>query len=471
MKSSKLPIIIFVLLGLSIIAFQYTQNAKLKKELKAQNSKEIGSSGEGSLTLAGTGKGVSKSSSDSKKGSVTKKDSKNLSIVISSVNEILSDPDPLKRIERLMAYVNKLSPDEMPDALVALQESAPDWDPHMKMAVGLLLTRWASADSDAAFAYVEQMKNKDQARDATFSILRALASQDPQRALEWMSNKGSDMAKNGWMGHMLAGTIATEWVRRDPDAALAWANSLPENQRHGALGGALETIAASDPNEAARRLLELDAGDAREKAAGSIANLWAKRAPQEAREWAMTLEGDDRESAMSRALGGWASTEPAEAAAFINDIPAEERTDSQIREVGRRWSEQEPSQAAEWLVNQPDTKGRTDAIGHAVWHWTNDDPAGAADWLLQQPQGEFRDNGVGALAKATFDDDPASAVTWAATIDNDRQREGAIERGVREWAKREPAEARSWVQENSTVLSPEQSERLLNIDNGSDRRK
>ena len=59
MKSSKLPIIIFVLLGLSIIAFQYTQNAKLKKELKAQNSKEIGSSGEGSLTLAGTGKGVS----------------------------------------------------------------------------------------------------------------------------------------------------------------------------------------------------------------------------------------------------------------------------------------------------------------------------------------------------------------------------------------------------------------------------
>ena len=90
---------------------------------------------------------------------------------------------------------------------------------------------------------------------------------------------------------------------------------------------------------------------------------------------------------------------------------------------------------------------------------------------MQQPRGDFRDNGVGALAKATFDDDPASAVTWAATIDNDRQREGAIERGVREWAKREPVEARTWVQENSTVLSPEQSDRLMNIDNRSDRRK
>ena len=94
-------------------------------------------------------------------------------------------------------------------------------------------------------------------------------------------------------------------------------------------------------NEAARRLLELDAGDAREKAAGSIANLWAKELLR--RQWSgMTLEGDDRDR-NGRALGGWASTEPAEAAAFINDIPAEERTDSQIREVGRRWSEQEPS--------------------------------------------------------------------------------------------------------------------------------
>ncbi|MAW11752.1 MAG: hypothetical protein CMO54_07875, partial [Verrucomicrobiales bacterium] len=119
----------------------------------------------------------------------------------------------------------------------------------------------------------------------------------------------------------------------------------------------------------------------------------------------------------------------------------------------------------------PDTKGRTDAVGHAVWHWTNEDPAGAADWLLEQPSGDFRDNGIGALAKASFDDDPASAVTWAATIDNDRQREGTIERGVREWSKREPQEARNWVQENSNVLSPEQSERLLNIDNEGGRKK
>jgi hypothetical protein len=106
-----------------------------------------------------------------------------------------------------------------------------------------------------------------------------------------------------------------------------------------------------------------------------------------------------------------------------------------------------------------------------MWHWTNEDPGGAADWILEQPRGDFRDNGIASIAKATFEEDPSSAVTWAATIDNDRQREGAIERGVREWAKREPDQARDWVQKNNNALSPEQSERLLNLENRADGEK
>ena len=471
MNASKIIGICSLFVGLIVIFFQFSQNSKLKKDLKTLRV-EFKASGANGMGLSSDFKaGPSGKGGSTRKGSDTTGTGKKVPVAISSVKEILADPDPLNRVQRLMSYVNGLSPKEMPEALVALQESAPQWDPHMKMAVGLLLTRWATADSDAAFAHVEKMKNKDQARDATFSILRALASQDPQKALEWMSGRGKDMSKNDWMGHALAGTIASEWVRQDPDAALAWANSLPKNQRQGALGGALETIAASDPVEAAKRLLDLDSGEAREKAAGNIANLWAKRAPQEAMEWAMTLEGDDRESAMSRALGGWASVEPEEAASFINEIPAEERTDSQVREVGRRWASQEPSKAAQWLTDQPESRGRTDAVGYAMWHWTNEDPGGAADWILEQPRGDFRDNGIASIAKATFEEDPSSAVTWAATIDNDKQREGSIERGVREWAKQEPEQARNWVQKNSNALSPEQSERLLNLENRADRGK
>jgi len=471
MSASKIIGICSLFVGLIVIFSQFSQNSRLKKKLKTLEVEFKASGGKGINLSSDFQVGPSGKGGSAREGSDKTGTGKKNPIGIGTVKEILADRDPLNRVQRLMSYVNGLSPKEMPEALIALQESAPQWDPHMKMAVGLLLTRWAAADSNAAFAHVEQMKDKGHARDATFSILRALASQDPQRALEWMSGQGKDMAKDGWMGHALAGTIASEWVRQDPDAALAWANSLPKNQRQGALGGALETIAASNPVEAAQRLLELDPGEAREKAAGNIDNLWAKRAPQEAMEWAMTLEGDDKESAMSKALGGWASSEPDEAASFINGIPVEERTDSQVREVGRRWASQEPSKAAQWLIDQPDSSGRTDAVGYAMWHWTNEDPGGAADWILEQPRGDFRDNGIASIAKATFEEDPSSAVTWAATIDNDKQREGAIERGVREWAKREPDQARDWVQKNSNALSPEQSERLLNLENRADGEK
>ena len=163
MNLSKIIGIFSLFIGLIVIFSQFSKNSELKKELRTLQAQFKSSGNEGmnlpsQFQRGASGKGVS----DQKRSDKTEKEKK-ISVAIGSVKEILADPDPLNRVQRLMSYVNGLSPKEMPDALVALQESAPQWDPHMKMAVGLLLTRWASADSDAAFAYVEQMKNKDQA--------------------------------------------------------------------------------------------------------------------------------------------------------------------------------------------------------------------------------------------------------------------------------------------------------------------
>ena len=189
MNASKKIGICSLFVGLIIIFFQFSQNSKLKKELKTLQIESKASVAKGMSLSSDFQVGSSGKGGSARKGSDKTGTGKKIPIAIGSVKEILADPDPLNRVQKLMSYVNGLSPKEMPEALIALQESAPQWDPHMKMAVGLLLTRWASADPDAAFAHVEQMKNKDHARDATFSILRALASQDPQRALEWMSGQ------------------------------------------------------------------------------------------------------------------------------------------------------------------------------------------------------------------------------------------------------------------------------------------
>ena len=373
-----------------------------------------------------------------------------------SLREILANPDPLARIELLLAYVKGIDKEEIPDALFALQESAPEWDPHMRMAVDLLLTRWGTLDAEGALAYTQSMKNRKRAGQASMQVLRVLASQDPQKAREWLATlTDNPEAKNGWMGHFYAGTVATEWVRQDPEAAIAWAKSLPDSQRRGALGGALETIAATNPVEAAGLAMDLEAGKERSDVVGKIAESWAETAPKDALAWAMTLPGEEGESAMNRAISGWAEVDAPAAAAFVDEIPADERSDSQIREVANRWANQEPAAAAQWLDSQPDGRGKTDAMGHVVWNWTNADPQAASAWLIEQPAGEARDRGIGALSKATFDSDPAAAVIWAAEISNERTRTASLERGVRGWIERDPEAAQQWLNTTDAISAEE----------------
>lgn len=439
-----------------VIVIQTVRHSNLSGEVEEWKKKAAGSAGETIRKEAAPSGMRTARKNGNEKESAPEADSNQEGGGGASLRQILANPDPLARIELLLAYVKGIDKEDIPDALFALQESAPEWDPHMRMAVDLLLTRWGTLDAEGALAYTQSMKNRKRAGQASMQVLRVLASQDPEKAKEWLATlTDNPEAKNGWMGHFYAGTVATEWVRQDPEAAIAWAKSLPDSQRRGALGGALETIAATNPVEAAGLAMDLEAGKERSDVVGKIAESWAETAPKDALAWAMTLPGEDGESAVNRAISGWAEVDAPAAAAFVDEIPADERSDSQIREVANRWANQEPAAAAQWLDTQPDGRGKTDAMGHVVWNWTNADPQAASAWLIEQPAGEARDRGIGALSKATFDSDPAAAVIWAAEISNERTRTASLERGVRGWLDRDPEAAQQWLNTTDAISAEE----------------
>lgn len=455
----KPPFIAIVIAAcVAVIVTQFIRNADLADQVEKLNREVAESTGD--TTQGGSGLSGMRTSGGkgNAEGSVTEPDNNKEESGGVSLRQILANPDPLARIELLLSYVRGINEEDIPDALFALQESAPEWDPHMRMAVDLLLTRWGTLDAEGALAYTQSMKNRKRAGQASMQVLRVLASQDPEKAKQWLTTlTDNPEAKNGWMGHFYAGTVATEWVRQDPEAALAWANSLPDSQRRGALGGALETIAATNPIQAAEFAMNLDPGKERSEVIGKIAESWAESAPKEALDWAMTLPGEDGEAAIRQAISGWAEVDAPAAAAFVDGIPVEERSDSQIREVANRWASQEPAAAAQWLDSQPDGRGKTDAMGHVVWNWTNADPQAASAWLIEQPAGEARDRGIGALSKATFDSDPAAAVIWAAEISNEQTRTASLQRGVRGWLERDPEAARQWLNTTDAISAEEAS--------------
>ncbi len=367
-----------------------------------------------------------------------------------NLREVLAQHDPASRVHALLEFVDGVPTSGLTDALKQLREGAPEWDPEAKMAIHLLLTRWAREAPEEALAGLRTLNPGKQGGDA-ISILSGIASLDPKKAADWLADPDNPLPSYPFMGLFLAGSVGKEWVRQDPNAAMAWARNLPDNQRTGAYIGLLATLAGSDPATAATLGTELEPGKARQDAIANIAKTWGRQSPEAAMAWVQTLQGKERSAALGEALSSWAENQPAKAATFLATLDPKEVTVEQMKAVVEPWTNKAPSEAASWLVNRPEGDAKNEAMNTVMWRWTTADPVAASTWLQTQPPGPARDSGVGGLALATFDSDPSSSLTWAASMSDEKKRKGAIALGMKEWLKRDPEAAKSWAAKNSVA--------------------
>jgi hypothetical protein len=443
MKGIPLVAILVVLVAVIIIGLQRSENNRQREEIKTLRTslanpsmipREAGSRNPNDLVSAGAA--TEGGSSPRAAGSLPTK-----------LQDILALPDPMRRIRALLAYVDGLDAAAIPAALDDLRKSSPEWDPDAKMLAHMLLTRWGQEDPDAAFASLDSMDFKGKGADPHI-ILSSLASLDPKRAAEWLESPGNELVHFPWMGHILAGTVAKEWVRQDPDAALAWAATVPDNQRLGAYTGVLGTLATTDPKRASKLATELEPGGARNHIIGEIAKTWVRNDPANALSWARSLEGDERTRAVGEALGTWAQTKPAAAAGYLSKLGDDENIDTYIPKIAGNWAGQAPDEAAAWLATQPEGQGKRDAMNPLMWNWTTRDPEAAGNWLAEQPAGPARDQGIIGLGRAAIGFDPESALNWATQISDEKMRGDSIQAGIREWTRKAPEAAKEWAEAN-----------------------
>jgi hypothetical protein len=337
------------------------------------------------------------------------------------------------------------------ETIKQLRDSSPDWDPDARAAIHLLLTRWAGEAPDQALASLKTLDPTKHGGDAT-SILSGIAATDPLRAAKWLEDPDNRMTAFPVIGHFLAGSITKEWVRRDPSAALAWAEKLPDTQRIGAYVALMGTLASSDPRTASSLVTKLEDGGPRREAIKNIATLWSKQAPEAAMAWVQTLAGDDRQSALTETLGGWASKQPQAAAAYLDQNPNPALTAAQLKAVAQPWVNQEPAAAAAWVATRPAGPATTEAMSDVMWRWTLTEPVAASTWLRAQNPGPARDAGIAGLALATFESDPSASLTWAASISDETKRTESLNKGLTEWMKRDAAAAREFAAKNNLQI-------------------
>lgn len=376
------------------------------------------------------------------------------------LSTILSAPGPLDRFQGIFAHVQNLPADKIESEILSVREQmqAGSMDPDRLFAMHLLMTRFGLEQPDRAVAW---LGNQDMMTRGfgTVTVLASLASKDPQQAAKFFNDPDNPILKMPRVGSFAAIGVAREWSRNDPEGALAWAKSLPEDTRGGAYTGLIGGQLAQDPLAATKTASELPPGEERERLMGNIAESWGTKDPQAALKWADSLEGEEKTEATKKALNGWANKDPKAAAAHLATLPATER-DKYTGSIAGRWANRNPAEAAAWVTTQPEGDGRKEAVGSVMGTWSETEPEKASAWLLTQPTGPSKDQGIVTLANSQLKTDPEAALTWAATISDPTTRSLQLKGNVRQWARRDAAAAAQWVN-NAPSLTPEEKTELL----------
>jgi hypothetical protein len=378
-----------------------------------------------------------------------------------SMDQVLREPGQLARMQGLMDLYAGMDASQL-EAEAAKLDQLPM--AQRIMASFLLFGRWGEIDPQGALAFSNTMGFGGAFVRPT--ILQSWASSDPENAAKYFSENPREFAMMGFGpggggpggGDSGASVIALEWAKLDPDAALAWANTLSGRDKGAALNAVLGEMASKDPQKAVAVAATLS-GDEQTRAYSEIAEKWGLKDFAAAEAWINTLPAEARDRAMASALESYATSNPEGAAAKVAMMPAGDDRDRAIEDVAGPWARKDPAAAAAWVAQQQ-TEDIDDAIRPVMSSWANVDPAAAQTWISSLPQGELRDEATATFIWSNRTADPQASIQMAESIEDDGTRNRTIGMTVMRWMQEDREAATSYVQ-SSTSLSDEAKERLI----------
>jgi hypothetical protein len=371
-----------------------------------------------------------------------------------SMEDALATPGHSARIKSLIDYYSGLTPEQLAEEAKNL-ESLPMGE--RIMASLLLFGRWAEVDPTGAMAHANTMGFA--AAFVRPTILQSWASVDPENAAKYYSENPREFAMMGGGpgGQNGAASIASEWAKQDPKAAMAWASSLSGDDKTRAMNSVIREVAMTDPKKAAEMAASIDPAQ-RGDAYGSIARSYGAKNFDEAEAWVRSLPADQQADAMASAIAGLAQNNPELALTKAMGMAEGDEKNRAIRDSLENLSKTNPTKAlAE--VAKLDAEAQRRAIEPVISNYVNTDPAGAESYVKTLQPGPVRDNAVSALVRGSTGD-PAALMPLAATIEDEGDRNRTMGIAYMKWRREDEQAANSYVE--SSTLPDNVKERLMN---------
>lgn len=374
--------------------------------------------------------------------------------IIRNFSEIYSEPSQTARVQKLLDYYSNLDPSLFQAEANKLSEL-----PFSEriLASYLLFSQWAEFDPLGALAQTDTM-----GRGGFFvkpTVLQSWASNDPEGAAQFLKDNPRDFAMMGrGRGPGAAGTIATEWARQDPVAALEWAKGLEGNEGSGAIANVIKQVATDDPAAALAIANDLEGSD-KEEAYASIALEWGRDDWSAMESWANGLPADLRDAALAQGVIGLAQVDPAGAADKVLSLPEGETRDDSIEEVVESWARKDAQAAIDFLLANGSEDAQRGAMRETMTPLTRTDPEAALAVIASLEDNAVRDRAVSTFVFNQNSGDPEETINLAATIGDEDDRTRAVGVAAGRWIREDESAANEFFS-NSGLIDDSTLERI-----------
>lgn len=117
-------------------------------------------------------------------------------------------------------------------------------------------------------------------------------------------------------------------------------------------------------------------------------------------------------------------------------------------------------QTLDWAAALPEESQRAAAYAGIAKGWTASDPVAASEWVAALPSGGLRESAVGSFAAAIAEKDPEAGLQWAASLQNSGDRMQRLGEVVETWKTKDAAAAARAVQNLPGLAASERSQLL-----------
>ncbi len=318
---------------------------------------------------------------------------------------------------------------------------------------GSAIRALAKADPEAATRYFEQVRSIDARRNVGWAIAGELARRDPDAALAWAQE--NEVTGYPFLQMNVLQSIASDDPQRAMDMALALPNSETKSRL---VSQVIQRIASHSPTDAIAYLDEIGNPRQREAAGQHLLESWIRNDARAAMDWVFSQDEETRavllQTAQHTLVDGDIETairilprldettghhmkrqiaeqlavagSPAEALSFIRQFEAEPGYD-QLQSALISGVAQADVYAARQLADQlPSGDARDYAYSRIISQHSQANPVEATRWLDNIDTPHVRGAAAGEIASTWHEIDAAAATQWVSSMTPGATRDAAI---------------------------------------------